>query len=43
MSEVEFNEIVERLVVAPHKPDFQNIQWAKKTHDFADWYRESHN
>jgi hypothetical protein len=41
MSESEFNSIVEKLVVPPYKPEFQTIQWAKKTHDFDRWYRES--
>lgn len=41
MSEQEFNEIVEKLVVPPFKPDFQVITWGKKTHDFDTWYRES--
>jgi N-acetyl sugar amidotransferase len=40
MSESEFNSIVEKLVVPPYKPEFQTIQWAKKTHDFDRWYRE---
>ena len=41
MSEVEFNAIVEKLVVPPYEPEFQTIQWGKKTHDFDRWYRES--
>jgi N-acetyl sugar amidotransferase len=40
MSENEFNEIVGKLVVPPYKPEFQTIQWAKKTPDFDRWYRE---
>lgn len=40
MSENEFNEIVEKLVVPPFKPDFKVISWGKKTHDFDSWYRE---
>jgi N-acetyl sugar amidotransferase len=40
MGEGEFNDIVGKLVVPPHKPEFQNIQWAKKTADFDRWYRE---
>ncbi len=41
MSEGEFNAIVEKLVVPPYEPEFQTIQWGKKTHDFDRWYRES--
>jgi len=40
MNEIEFNEIVEKLVIPPHKPQFDTIKWAKKTHDFGKWYRE---
>jgi N-acetyl sugar amidotransferase len=40
MSESEFNDIVGRLVVPPHKPEFQTVKWAKKTPDFDRWYRE---
>lgn len=41
MSEKEFNEIVNKLVVPPYQPEFETIKWAKKTHDFNRWYRES--
>jgi len=40
MNEAEFNEIVEKLVIPPHKPEFETIKWAQKTHDFNQWYRE---
>jgi len=40
MSEQEFNQIVEKLVIPPFRPEFEKIKWAKKTHDFAEWYRE---
>jgi hypothetical protein len=40
MTEVEFNEIVSKLVVPPFQPDFQSIQWGGKTPDFDKWYRE---
>lgn len=40
MSEAEFNSIVEKLIVPPHKPDFKTIQWGRRTHDFERWYRE---
>jgi N-acetyl sugar amidotransferase len=40
MSEGEFNEIVGKLAVPPHEPDFQVIKWGKRTPDFDRWYRE---
>ena len=40
ITEGEFNEIVGKLAVAPHQPDFQVIQWGKRTPDFDRWYRE---
>lgn len=40
MSENEFNEVVEKLVIPPFKPDFQVIKWGKRTHDFDSWHRE---
>ena len=40
MSEEEFNRIVQKLVVPPFKPDFQNIPSAGQTKDFDRWYRE---
>ena len=40
LSEKEFNEIVLKTVVAPHKPDFENIETGFKTQDFNKWYRE---
>jgi N-acetyl sugar amidotransferase len=41
MTEQEFNEIVEKLVVPPFKPDFQVIKWGARTHDFNVWHREA--
>ncbi|MBN2752903.1 MAG: N-acetyl sugar amidotransferase [Rhodospirillaceae bacterium] len=41
MSEAEFNEIVEKTVVPPFRPDFSCKDCAKKTHDFHTWYRET--
>jgi N-acetyl sugar amidotransferase len=41
MTEREFNEIVAKTVVPPHKPDFENIETASRTWDFYKWYRES--
>jgi hypothetical protein len=40
LSEDEFNKIVQKLVVPPFKPDFQNIPSAGQTKDFDRWYRE---
>lgn len=40
LSEAEFNAIVEKTVVYPHKPEFSVIHWGKRTHDYDRWYRE---
>ncbi len=40
LSEDEFNAIVEKTVVYPHKPEFSVIHWGKRTHDYDRWYRE---
>jgi len=40
MSEGQFNDIVAKTVVSPHKPDFDKNEWAPKTWDFDNWYRE---
>jgi N-acetyl sugar amidotransferase len=40
MTEDEFNDIVAKLVVPPHQPDFKTIVWANRTADFDSWYRE---
>ena len=40
MTESEFNEIVGKLVVSPHQPDFQTIKWGNRTPDFDLWYKE---
>jgi hypothetical protein len=40
ISEDEFNQIVTKTVVAPHKPDFTTIRRGPKTKDFDQWYRE---
>lgn len=42
LTEDEFNAIVEKTVVPPHKPDFASIEEAPRTWDFEKWYRESH-
>ena len=40
ISEKEFNEIVSKTIVAPHKPDFTKDEWSPITADFDIWYRE---
>jgi len=40
LTEVEFNEIVRRTAVAPHRPDFAIARWARKPWDFDRWHRE---
>jgi len=40
LSEDEFNTIVEKTVIHPHKPEFSLIRWGKRTHDFERWYRD---
>lgn len=40
LTEDEFNHIVTQMVIPPHRPDFVNIQPAKQTSDFGQWYRE---
>ena len=40
MDENEFNEIVSKTVVPPHKPDFSKNEWSPKTSDFDEIYRE---
>ena len=40
ISEDEFNQIVAKTVVPPFKPDFDNMEYAPRTHDFDRWYQE---
>jgi hypothetical protein len=40
MTEDEFNRIVAKTVVSPWSPNFKEIKWAPKTHDFDQWYRD---
>lgn len=40
IGEDEFNEIVSRMVIPPHQPDFGNIPAAKEAWDCRQWYRE---
>jgi hypothetical protein len=38
ISEEEFNQIVAKTVVVPHKQDFKIDEWNPKTHDYEQWY-----
>jgi len=40
LGEDEFDQIVKRMVIPPHEPDFSAIRWSEKTADFDHWYRE---
>lgn len=40
ISEQEFNDTVSKFVVPPFKPEFENIERAKRAHDMDEWYRE---
>lgn len=40
LTEEEFNEIVQNMVIPPHKPNFNNNFISKKAWDFDNWYRE---
>jgi N-acetyl sugar amidotransferase len=40
LTEPEFNEIVRRTAVPPHRPDFSVVEWAPKPWDFDRWRRE---
>ncbi len=40
MTESEFNDIILKTVVPPHKPDFDKLETAPRTKDFDRWYRE---
>ena len=41
LSEEEFNQIVDKTVIHPNKPNYKSNEIAKKTRDFDDWYREN--
>jgi N-acetyl sugar amidotransferase len=43
LSEAEFNDYVAKTVVPPFKPDFEANEWAPKTWDFDQWYREDNH
>lgn len=40
LTESEFNDVVSQTVVAPYEPDFNKNEWAPKTWDFENWFRE---
>lgn len=40
ITESEFNQIVAKTVVPPFEPNFGSNDWAPKTWDFDQWYRE---
>jgi N-acetyl sugar amidotransferase len=41
LNEEQFNNIVAQTVVPPNAPHFGANEWAPKTHDFEQWYREA--
>ncbi len=41
LEEEEFNEIISHMIIPPHKPSAQNINWSEKPWDFENWYREN--
>ena len=43
LEEKEFNEIVQKMVIPPHKPNFKNNNVSKKVWDFDKWYRENNS
>ncbi|KKB79412.1 ATPase [Devosia limi DSM 17137] len=40
LTESEFNEVIAHTVVSPNEPDFNKNEWAPKTWDYENWYRE---
>ena len=40
MGEKEFNKIISKMVVPPHKPNFETNKLASEAEDFDQWYRE---
>ena len=40
LTEKEFNEIIDTMVVPPHKANFKNNKFSKKLWDYDQWYRE---
>ena len=41
LTEEEFNQIIDKTVIPPNKPNYKSNKIAKKTRDFDDWYREN--
>lgn len=41
LSEEEFFQVVDRTVVPPHQPDYGKNDYAPKTWDFEQWFREA--
>ena len=40
---IKLNEIVQKMVIPPHKPNFKNNNVSKKVWDFDKWYRENNS
>jgi N-acetyl sugar amidotransferase len=40
MTEDEFNQIIKKTVVSPHKANFKNVLFSERTDDFEEWYRD---
>jgi hypothetical protein len=40
LTEKEFNEIIDTMVIPPHKANFENNKFSKKLWDYDQWYRE---
>ena len=43
LEEKEFNEIVQKMVIPPHDPNFNTNNISKKVWDFENWYRENNH
>ncbi len=41
LTEEEFNQIVDKSIIPPNKPNYKTNEIAKKTWDFEQWYREN--
>ena len=41
MEESEFNEIINEMIIPPHKPNFDQNYISEKVWDFDNWYREN--
>jgi len=40
LTEKEFNEIIDTMVIPPHEANFKNNKFSKKLWDYDQWYRE---